>query len=108
MRTNAEPNFLCPTCYNSQLCENYLRFKNEITKKHDEELVKGTDIAVLLMEMREAHDSGDAGENREFARWCNVVMHVKSFEKAARESYKWQIEAKGLRGCNVVEAAETE
>jgi hypothetical protein len=106
--TNAEPNFLCPTCYDIRLRENYRKFMSDTTKKHDEEFVKGTDIAVFLREMSEAHDSGDAGENREFARWCHVGMHVKNFEKAARESYKWKIEAKGLRGCSVVEGAETE
>jgi hypothetical protein len=106
MATNAEPNFLCPTCYASQFRDTHRRFMDKFRKEDVKSNV--SDIAKVLTDEMRNHDSGDEGENREFNRWCQLELGHLKFEKAVSESYKWRIEAGRVRGCKVAEPEATE
>jgi hypothetical protein len=100
MATKAEPSFLCPTCYESQLRHKYNEFVNRCKEQAKN---VGFSMETIVKEVKTDYENGQLGEKNEFDRWWDVFLKYTCFEKVRRESYKWESEKEGLRDCKVVD-----
>lgn len=105
--TNAEPNFICPTCYASELHHKHRKFMDDCRAKD----TKGTypeNLYATIERIKRAHNAVDDFDKQEHSLWCEVGLGKVKFEKAVSVSYKRKIEAKGLRECKSMDTGCSE
>lgn len=103
LSTTAEPSFLCPTCYESTLRDEYQEFVKRCKKKAKE---GGCNIEIFVCELKEDCDHGNlVGKEwmKEVHTWCTVFLGHKSFEKLVKENYRRKVEMEKMRDCKAVD-----
>jgi hypothetical protein len=100
MATNAEPSFLCPICFESQLRDTYQEFVSCCKKEAKKVSI---DVETVVVRYKEDHEGGRGVGEKHIDRMYDVFMKYTPFEKMAKESYKLKLEKRASRGCKAVD-----